>query len=235
MRTQELAKRASGVAMRRSQARARSSPPPRATPLTAARTGTGQSWNALMLAWPDLYTSSVAAAPSRATLIPKRRSPPAQNAGGVPVRTTSRVSAPSTAVTAAVSALMTSAVMALRRSGRLIVRIRAGPRRSAINSSAMSACYAGAALEFLGDVASLERRAGDPARPGAAPVAFTALPILRREQVADGQAPVRPPAVRELDQLLVGWQVVECILSLDRAPQRQVAGEEHVGPVEGDQ
>ncbi len=39
----------------------------------------------------------------------------------------------------------------------------------------------------------------------------------------------------KVDQLLVAGQVVECVLSLDRAPQGQVTRKEHVRAVEGDQ
>ena len=54
-----------------------------------------------------------------------------------------------------------------------------------------------------------------------------------REQIADRQAPIRTPALRQLSDLVFGRTVFEAVDPLNRAPQREVAGEKHVRPIEG--
>src|SRR6476469_2072672 len=72
-----------------------------------------------------------------------------------------------------------------------------------------------------------DARASEPPSPTTVRVWLTAGScVLRREEVAHGEAPIRPPAVRELAQLGLGRNVVESVESLDRAPQRDVAREE---------
>src|SRR4051794_19546471 len=66
-------------------------------------------------------------------------------------------------------------------------------------------------------------------RPSGLPVVFGC------EQVAHCKAPIRPPAVRHLSYLVLGGKVVEAVRPLDRATEREVAREEHVGPVERDE
>src|SRR6185436_12305217 len=81
-----------------------------------------------------------------------------------------------------------------------------------------------------------DARASEPPSPTTVRVWVTAGScVLRREEVAHGEAPIRPPAVRELAQLGLGRNVVESVESLDRAPQRDVAREEDVGPIECDE
>ena len=60
----------------------------------------------------------------------------------------------------------------------------------------------------------------------------SSLLVFGREQVAHGKAPIRPPAIRHLSHFVFGRKVVEAVRSLDRAPEREVAGEKDVGPVE---
>src|SRR5204863_6956164 len=59
--------------------------------------------------------------------------------------------------------------------------------------------------------------------------------VLRREEIAHREAPVRAPTVRKLDELVLGRNVVEAVDALNRAPQRDVAGEVDVGAVECDE
>jgi hypothetical protein len=61
------------------------------------------------------------------------------------------------------------------------------------------------------------------------------LVVLGREQVADCEAPIRSPAFRELEQLVVRRGMVEAVRALDCSPEREVARQEHVGSVEGDE
>ena len=49
------------------------------------------------------------------------------------------------------------------------------------------------------------------------------------EQVADGQAPMRSPAFRQLEHLVVRREMVEAIGALHCPPERQVAGEDTSG------
>jgi hypothetical protein len=58
--------------------------------------------------------------------------------------------------------------------------------------------------------------------------------VFGGEQVADGQAPIRSPAFRWLEHLGVRWEMVEAIGALDGTPEREVAGQEHVGAIECD-
>src|SRR3954453_5919107 len=53
--------------------------------------------------------------------------------------------------------------------------------------------------------------------------------VLRREEIAHREAPVRAPTVRKLDELVLGRNVVEAVDALNRAPQRDVAGGVNVG------
>src|SRR6187401_2742610 len=56
--------------------------------------------------------------------------------------------------------------------------------------------------------------------------------VLRREHVAHREAPIRPPAIRDLSHFVFAGKVVEAVRPLDRASEREVAREEDVRPVE---
>src|SRR5215471_45720 len=60
-------------------------------------------------------------------------------------------------------------------------------------------------------------------------------PVLGREEVADRKAPIRAPAVGDLSHLVVGGKVIEAVLALNCTPQRKVAREKDVGPIERDE
>jgi hypothetical protein len=47
--------------------------------------------------------------------------------------------------------------------------------------------------------------------------------VLRGEQVADGEAPIGPPAIRHLGDLGFGREVVEAVGPLDRVSEREIA------------
>jgi hypothetical protein len=108
MRTSGKAKRAPVAAIRRSQASANSSPPPKARPLMAAITG--------LLNW---SSGSTMRGRCGSGAVEALRSPPAQNALPAPVSTTTRIDeSASNAAKAAVNSARMSSLMALRLSGR---------------------------------------------------------------------------------------------------------------------
>src|SRR4051812_21483131 len=82
-----------------------------------------------------------------------------------------------------------------------------------------------------------DARASEPPSPTMTSGPFTARSggVLRREEVARREAPVRTPPVGKLDQFVLRRDVVESIEPLNRTPQRDVAREEHVGTVERDE
>src|SRR5579863_7101630 len=55
-----------------------------------------------------------------------------------------------------------------------------------------------------------------------------------REQVADRETAIRPPALGYLEHLVLGWEVVESVGALHCPAEREIAREQHVGPVEAD-
>src|SRR5258708_1066648 len=67
------------------------------------------------------------------------------------------------------------------------------------------------------------------------PIGSARLLLLRGEQVAHGQAAIRPPPVRQIEQLYRGGNVVETVDPLDRATQCDIAREKDVWAVQRDE
>src|SRR6188472_4019086 len=80
-------------------------------------------------------------------------------------------------------------------------------------------------------------RASEPPSPTMVSCSVTTRSsvVLRREEIAHREAPIGPPSVRKLDELVLGRDVVESIDTLNRPPQSDVAREEDVGTVECDE
>ena len=115
MRTPGVAKRASVVAMARSQLATSWQPAAVATPCTCAMTGWGIDCT-VVISRLQVVNSSDASSPSHS--VSSVRSWPAEKAGPAPARTTTRPAAPSRACC---SSRISSSDSALRRSGRLSV------------------------------------------------------------------------------------------------------------------
>src|SRR4249919_3797320 len=95
-------------------------------------------------------------------------------------------------------------------------------------ATAMSARTAFASTPEAGR--GIERAVAVAIRPGSG-----SLVVFGREQVAHGEAPIWPPAIRHLSHFLFGRKLIEAIRSLDRASEREVAGQKDIGTLKSDE